>query len=249
MQNDQQETDNQGKTYRPFIPILLLLLSWSVHVFLILWGTGIFSLFGMISIYGYHPYMDYLGGALLSTIPLSFLAMIVAWRKWRALPFVHPSNPKATLVFRVAIVSFILVFFWTMIIFPGYVGLGEYNRLFMVSSDHRNLRIALKSYHYKLENFPKRLESLTSPIAYIPELPFDVFQWETKPLYDYRSDGKSYWIIRSVGVDEDHDADLDELAALIQSSSKEAMSAKLKEWNYAPINGLYSSGDIIQTGP
>jgi hypothetical protein len=113
----------------------------------------------------------------------------------------------------------------------------------------RDLDIAINSYKVFNACYPNRLDQLTTPVSHIAVVPNDVMVWRRSDTrqYDYHTDGKSFWIVRSVGPNQKPDADLNMLADIIRSGSLEEI--QYGSHIYEPINGLESDGDIIMTGP
>jgi len=96
---------------------------------------------------------------------------------------------------------------------------------------------------------------LTSPIAYISEIPKDPFNREGNRHYRYGiSHHDSYWILAGNGPDGDEDLDVDrfclESGLLIAHNSSDTIyygyDKPLTEYMYDPTNGTKSNGDIIR---
>jgi type II secretory pathway pseudopilin PulG len=115
-------------------------------------------------------------------------------------------------------------------------------------ADERNLATALETYRVDHNRYPYSLHILTTPVAYITSIPFDPFAEEgAEIIYDYVSDYKSRWLLRSLGPDRDADTDLQRL--LEQASDVSDLRFVCQPWEFDPTNGTVSSGDILRAGP
>ena len=108
---------------------------------------------------------------------------------------------------------------------------------------------------------PYKKVHLTTPIAYIPTLPFDPFRAEgASEDYQYGSDGFSYYVITSYGPDgvsgfshEGGSVSFDEgwYSGAQYFDTRESALGRISKlpmmrFLYHPTNGLTSGGDIIK---
>lgn len=107
---------------------------------------------------------------------------------------------------------------------------------------------------------PRRKIHLTTPIAYMATLPFDLFRGDgTSYDYQYGSDGISYYVITSYGPDTaDGSSGYDGFnecwysGAILSDRNLKAYKggkADFRFYVYDPSNGISSPGDILKTGP
>jgi hypothetical protein len=69
--------------------------------------------------------------------------------------------------------------------------------------------------------------------------------WQDKPQsIDYCSDGKEFWVLRSLGPDGD--ADVADLAAMDTTSRQGDVGSSWIPFIYDPTNGVISGGDILR---
>jgi type II secretory pathway pseudopilin PulG len=135
------------------------------------------------------------------------------------------------------------------------------SRVKKVSKARNDLRIlsqSLQEYYSDYGAFPKSDISsggarglpirgfisavLTSPVAYIPNLPLDPFS-PKRSVYSYFTGATSttqLWILISAGPDNDYDIDSEGISGrnLLEPA------ALLKKLSYDPTNGAKSSGDL-----
>lgn len=83
---------------------------------------------------------------------------------------------------------------------------------------------------------------LTTPVAYMPALPADLFAKGGALPMAYYCDGEG-WLLFSAGPDWDYDI---QRPSEVYHSSKTNPAPALIELTYDPTNGVKSSGDIIR---
>lgn len=143
----------------------------------------------------------------------------------------------------------------SFLIFAFFVWLGlpsgeppDRARRSRMLSDMRTLAVALESYRIDNPAFPpvSLLHRLTTPIAYLTNLPEDVFASEPGTLLRYQRRGDG-WIIGSFGPDRDDatggDLRWDRPIDLYEPESP-VPGAKLIPFTYDPSNGINSEGDL-----
>jgi len=142
-------------------------------------------------------------------------------------------------------------------------GGAEYN--------HRRVRYALEAYFVDHNAYPpweykdygrgKKIATfkntaLTTPIAYLPRMPIDIFSYDENHWYSYycindiekdgkkkgkKRSGKKGWIIISAGPDQDYDVD----APKVYDIYSTATLPILINLEYDATNGTISNGDLI----
>ena len=100
---------------------------------------------------------------------------------------------------------------------------------------------ALECYCVDHNEYPPKLELLTTPVSYLSILSDDPYKQEKAP-FDYLCDNTG-WVLRSVGPDGSREADL---AEVIESLGDDTT---YQGWLYDPTNGIDSNGDLLRTGP
>jgi len=94
---------------------------------------------------------------------------------------------------------------------------------------------------------------VTTPLAYIIELPPDPFTVETGKtplLFRYATDGKTCWILASNGPDGDADVNVILFPApQVANGKPEIFRARFGDLLYDPSNGIASNGDLVWTEP
>ncbi len=81
---------------------------------------------------------------------------------------------------------------------------------------------------------------LTTPIAYLTSLPYDIFSPAPERTFNYYSDGVG-WIVWSAGPDGVYDLDWTKY-----SGAEPEIYDLLAPWTYDPTNGTESPGDIVR---
>ncbi len=122
-------------------------------------------------------------------------------------------------------------------------------RVFQCVRQMPALGAALERYRADHGVYPPSLACLTSPVGYVPYLPRDpLLLRRRKPpdTFDYISDGSSYWMLRSIGPDQDRD--LEPREAMAEAVGDASYWNRTHAWVYEPRNGTYSSGDIVWIG-
>lgn len=106
------------------------------------------------------------------------------------------------------------------------------------------------------------LSILTSPIAYLVDLPIDLYTGERQPRLFYQgkwftssveggTDGFQYyssgqvWLLVSLGPDLKKDLTADKAKEVLSQLNSQNRSTLLAPYRYDPTNGSISSGDII----
>lgn len=90
-----------------------------------------------------------------------------------------------------------------------------------------------------------RANFLTTPVSYIPSLPYDPFVGDGhEQSFRYYSDGKTYYMITSNGPDRDIDITREMVSSLDLSNQK-----SLSFFRFDPTNGTESNGDVFTIGP
>jgi hypothetical protein len=130
-------------------------------------------------------------------------------------------------------------------------GGGEYR--------HAQIRTALEAYQIDWNTFPPSAAylyrnrdqvstfaggQLTTPIAYLPRMPIDIFSFDERHWTAYAA-GESGFAIWSAGPDGDYDFPW---STELHAGSPE-MSLHALQWEYDGTNGILSSGDLITVVP
>lgn len=95
---------------------------------------------------------------------------------------------------------------------------------------------------WALPSDQSKFRLLTTPTAYISELPIDPFMMPTGATFSYYSDGGG-WILLSPGPDGDYDINPQQVYSSALPGPSEIMIAR----QYDPTNGVKSDGDIFLT--
>lgn len=104
----------------------------------------------------------------------------------------------------------------------------------------------LERYHRQHGRYPEQLEllSATDEVDILPAL--DPYRREPTPL-DYRTDGATWWLLRSYGPDME-DGVAGEPFPLAQYRGQALDHPQIRRFLYDPSNGVGSPGDIVQVG-
>lgn len=112
-----------------------------------------------------------------------------------------------------------------------------------VTADLKALRRAIEAYQADWRQIPASLHALTTPVAYLPAVPKDVFAPTRVPRnLDYFTGAGNTWVVRSWGPDGDVDADL---PSLVTERTLLEQKKRYVLWFYDPTNGVSSRGDFI----
>jgi len=108
----------------------------------------------------------------------------------------------------------------------------------------RILRNSIEQYQLDTSMYPLSLTSLTSPVAYLLEIPKDPFlDGRSRSDFDYAvSADRTYWVLRCEGMDRAPDANL---KALCEEQNPVLRNDAFLRWSYDPTNGVDSTGDIL----
>jgi hypothetical protein len=146
---------------------------------------------------------------------------------------------------------------------------GPRARVPRAQSDFRSLTTAIESYALDADDYPETLWQLTTPVAYISAIPYDVFPIPPEhsfftraiprvpPLYArfnaelttngartvYRS-----WILVSCGPDGTFQIDPARDLPPGESLTREQVERRLRDMTWDPSNGSTSAGDIFRLG-
>ena len=127
---------------------------------------------------------------------------------------------------------------------PNFLEAQSRAKIARVKADLRTIATGIELYQVDHNQLPSTLFQLTTPIEYLTKIPPNVFS--AGSIYDYQTNQKSSWIVRSQGPDRDADMDLSE--ALQHMDELEMAQWMSRDWIYDPTNGTKSSGDIIRIG-
>lgn len=108
---------------------------------------------------------------------------------------------------------------WKFAVIPIYIG--------KVKNNLEVLRKAIREYYAENRKMPKTLSELLSPVPYVNNIPYDIFNDANTP-YAYKVITKDECLLYSLGPDSDDDQ------GAVQ---------------YDSVNGLISNGDIILRYP
>lgn len=117
------------------------------------------------------------------------------------------------------------------------------NRVSRALSDMRSLATALEAWYIDNRQYPPHLNVLTTPIAYITEIPLDPFN-VGEPLAYHREarPGVEGWLLVSRGPDGDSDVD----PARDYDGSAPQPTPALAMRMFDPTNGTISDGDVVR---
>jgi prepilin-type N-terminal cleavage/methylation domain-containing protein len=175
-------------------------------------------------------------------------------------------SPRAfTLIELLVVVAIIAIL--AAIAVPNFLQAQTRSKVARVKSDLRTLALAIESYATDNTSYPpspvllgprfRRFRPLTSPIAYITEIPRDPFKsidsqgsgrWRTG-LYGYGAmplDNASRWALSSDGPDRLDDTNP---IRFYPGYSPALFAGELEGFNYKlydPTNGAISRGDIFR---
>jgi len=168
------------------------------------------------------------------------------------------SNSRTAKIFRIITIGLILLMFLTsvllLILFPidGGFENSDRARFSHVRSDMRMLETAIESYFVDYNAYPQHLRQITTPIAYIDDIPEDAFSPDNPIQYMHVKmsvDGetKTGWILWSIGPDGYNDVDVDHVEERLNRNPFDPASV-FSDQTYDPRNGSESEGDIFRFG-
>lgn len=172
----------------------------------------------------------------------------------------------ARLVLFVLACFFMIAGLMTIMLYLKWRGAGwKLSRNGAVKQELKRLKDALEAYHNRHGSYPPSTRiaaeqndeqqpptfrtaqdgyqgaTLTTPVAYVPDLPFDPWHMPKSP-YGYYAPGPHQWIAFSCGPDNRYDIDWKQIC----TSNTEELRKRISAFRYDPTNGLLSSGDIIR---
>lgn len=122
---------------------------------------------------------------------------------------------------------------------PNFLNAQVRAKIARTQAEVRMISIGLESYRIDNGVYPPSLNNLTTPIAYLSQVPSDPFLEESER-YGYRVGTATYeYLVLSVGPDEKADSPSDLTAEGVE---------KMLIY-YDSSNGIKSRGDVIQPGP
>lgn len=155
----------------------------------------------------------------------------------------NPINPWTILLL---ILGFVIFFYATSL--PGFLEAQTRAKVARTLSDLHEINGALERYRTDVGAYPTNLSSLTTPTAYLEQLPGDIRSDLRTAPYRYHTNGTAF-IVGSFGPDRDEATggdlpwgDDEGMSALLQDQ------ARLVPFAYDPTNGTKSTGDIWRVG-
>lgn len=157
------------------------------------------------------------------------------------------AQPLRALLLATPTTLFVVAIVLSLVLVPNLINARRRADLRRVYADMHALAVALQSYRTIQQRFPDTLAGLTSPIAYLPQLPHDPFSpGGTRP-YDYAvHPSQTYYIL--IGRGPDWEFALDAQRLVRQAVREADLIPLIEEHLYDPNHGLLSRGDIVHYG-
>ncbi len=117
-----------------------------------------------------------------------------------------------------------------------------------VESDMRHLAVGLESYYIEHGHYPQNLSRLTTPIAYLADIPHDSLDPQKRPYRYYVKD--DFWVLVSCGPEKRlrfYPGDFDKMMDNYSDDMGKVLHKIKLLYTYDPTNGSISRGDIIRT--
>ena len=113
----------------------------------------------------------------------------------------------------------------------------------------RGIAVGLECYYIDHNRYPKELDQLITPVAYLSAIPRDTYGSEGNDELRYGTDGTTKWILQSRGPDGNFDMDLQLFLDSTLGPRFITGTNPGAKYVYDPTNGTGSDGDIMRTGP
>jgi hypothetical protein len=111
--------------------------------------------------------------------------------------------------------------------------------------DLRAIATALEAYFIDNNTYPSSCAALTTPVAFLSELPYDPFAAKHTPYCYYIDPAGKGWILWSAGPDKKHDLTSQNIAGIYKPEDLNMPNnPALLALTYDPTNGANSHGDI-----
>ena len=220
------------------------LVSYPITVFL---GWFILYLAEIVPIYLEYRFYLYLSGHPRWQLASSF-----------------PSSRKRC--FQTSLAANLTTFFLGVVLLQVFATPAPSSTPARAKADMRSMATALESYAIDHEQYPFRIEAITTPLAYMTDLPLDPFKArernEPMPPIPYLSisDIHQDWdgfIVWTAGPDGDYDTTRSRVAEMLDHATSITIEtliangaydlpfcASASDMSYDPTNGSNSSGDI-----
>ncbi len=189
---------------------------------------------------------------------MGFLLGITGLIVSKFIPLQHTWKSKRVIGMASGFIAFLLSY-------PSFIPSCLTTMNTKIKRDFVNIANALEFYKvdyntyplpdYDDEGMPILPKSLTTPIAYFKELPYDPFKHNGRGIYGYAMDTHYGWIIKSNGPDNGdgifYSSTSTEPFPIQKAVSDELLGFPLQQsrFTFDPTNGPTSAGDIWRRGP
>ncbi|MFB3895749.1 MAG: hypothetical protein ACE14V_05545 [bacterium] len=166
---------------------------------------------------------------------------------------------SAGLLINCIVLAF-LIFLSIFDFVPSYFAAQDRSKVSRAKGEQNQAATALEAYYKEHKTYPAPdydnqgnpviPHTLTTPISYLTQLPFDPFSGKQKQRYHYfagpgQDTTKTYWIITSIGPDKKMDLDISQY----NPADPYWQNLNTATGTYDPTNGTVSSGDVWRLGP
>lgn len=158
------------------------------------------------------------------------------------------------------VVVLAIAILFAVIVAPDFFSAHSRSKVGITKAELRSCATALESYYidnnvypppdYDNQHQPIVPHILTTPVAYMTKLPYDIFADNEKERFQYfageiesEDTSKPYWIIAGLGPDQKMDIDVTRYNPQYPIWGKSYIDSK----SYDPTNGTTSQGDIWRT--